>query len=370
MRRPTPWYYDSLPSYISRLTYHHQVFGGQDEKGNLLSEMWLLRSFNGFVDPPAQTWSGYGAGQFPTGINADGTDVKVSYMTQCAVSIAPPGTGKPDSNDPSNNSTEGPRPSNHQYDTAFSHKLLSTLSLLLFLPALLIWSIAPSSLGTSPLPFHRTLLAGLILLGLISYALGIVGIVLSFVTLKTTSLGSASKHVQTAHGVAGLVFAICLYGLSPFAYSAVTLRQRITTTRHEPSAGEEKPASEAASERPDIAASPLPSTPASVLDLSPPSSPRRRTQSWDAFNAVRPSSADCNASNESTPSATPRKGGFEVLNRPRPRKTSETWSSQPSPTFQSPGSARMPPSRALGEIDWLRRRRSLNAVVSRPYRST
>ena len=361
----------SVTSYVYHLTYRHQVFGGEDEKGNLLSEMWLLRSFNGFVDPPSQTWSGYGAGQFPTGINADGTDAKVSYLTQCAVSTAPPpGAGKPDGNAPSNDGTEGPQLSNHEYDTAFSHKLLSALSLLLFLPVLLIWSVAPSSLGINSSPFHRSLLAGLILLGVISYGLGIAGLAMSFITLKATSFGSASKHVQTTHGVAGLVFALCLYGLAPLGCSAVTLRQRIIGARatgHESSAGGEKLTSDVASERPDIVSSPLPSTPPSVLDLSPPSSPRRRTQSWDAFNAVRPGSGDWYASNESTPSATPRKGGFEVLNRPRLRKTSETWTSQPSATLHSPGSTRIPPSRALGEIDWLRRRRSLNAVVSQPY---
>lgn len=62
-------------------------------------------------------------------------------------------------------------------------------------------------------------------------------------------------------------------------------------------------------------------------------------------------------------SAPPRRG-FEVLNRPANRtlRPAETWSAAMHHTSQP-----MPSSRSLGEIDWLLRRRSLNAVGELDY---
>jgi hypothetical protein len=108
--------------------------------------------------------------------------------------------------------------------------------------------------------------------------------------------------------------------------------------------------------------------------------------SWDAFTALRPSKDESGLSAESSdggsaPPPTSYKG-FEVTNRPnRVRKMSEPWDSigrAHTITHTAPGSSQhtpqhqqqLPATRKLGEIDWLLRRRSLNAVGELDYAIT
>jgi hypothetical protein len=86
---------------------------------------------------------------------------------------------------------------------------------------------------------------------------------------------------------------------------------------------------------------------------TPPPSPRRRVSSWAGhalWQGTRTQEPRVSSDTESTTSITAQPRAFEVVNRPQRIRRSSTNTN-----------SRVP--RSLGELDWLERRRSLNAVV-------
>ena len=312
--------------------------------------MWLLRGYAGSVTSTNQTWTGFGNGQLQTGVNADGSGVRVTFMTECASLLSSSSTSN---STPSStpNSTVPTKPTPlplSLYNTSLFHKLLAPLSLVILFPILLFFRWINTAVIVELTPERRVLMAVFVILAFGAYGMGLAGLVLSFTTISNTLL-TQNLHLKTTHGIAGLSFSLVLYGLVPFLYLASALFG--PHPRTPPHAIEINEKSDALPLQSSLSPS--------VLNTSPPSSPRPRTVSWDAYNTLRPST-DEGLSCDSTPSATPQRG-FEVINRPnRSRKASGTW-----PTSDSfPGSSQpLPTTRALGEIDWLLRRRAVHAVV-------
>lgn len=314
--------------------------------------MWLLRGYAGSVTSTNQTWTGFGNGQLQTGVNADGSGVRVTFMTECASLLSSSSTSNSTPN------STGPTKWNpfpvSLYNTSFLHKLLAPLSLVIFFPILLFFRWINTAMKVELTPERRVFMATFVFLAFGAYGLGLAGLVLSFTTISNT-VSTQNLHLKTTHGVAGLSFFLVLYGLVPFLYLASALFGL------HPSVSDQSQSRTPNSIEINEKSNALPlqsSLSPSVHNTSPPSSPRPRTVSWDAYNTLRPST-DEGLSCDSTPSATPQRG-FEVVNRPnRSRKASGTW-----PTDSIPGSSQpLPTTRALGEIDWLLRRRAVHAVV-------
>jgi hypothetical protein len=320
--------------------------------------MWLLRGYAGSVTSTNQTWTGFGNGQLQTGVNADGSGVRVTFMSGCASLLSSSSMPNSTSNSTPNSTPNSTVPTKSTpiplslYNTSLLHKILAPLSLVILFPSLLFFRWINTAV-TESTP-ERVFMAVFVILAFGAYGVGIAGLVLSFTTISNTML-TQNLHLKTTHGIAGLSFSLVLYGLVPFLYLASALFDpRIS----DESQSRTTPNIIEINEKSD--ALPLQSSLSpSVHNTSPPSSPRPRTVSWDAYNTLR-QSTDEGLSCDSTPSATPQRG-FEVVNRPnRSRKASGTW-----PTSDSfPGSPQtLPTTRALGEIDWLLRRRAVHAVV-------
>ena len=334
-----------------------QIFGGQDANGTFLSEMWLLRGYAGSVSSTNQTWAGFGSGQLQTGVNADGSGVRVTFMTECASLLSSSSTSNSSANSPPN-STAPTKSTFSLYNTSLLHKVLAPLSLVILFPILLFFRWKNLAVKVELTPERRVYMAVSFILFFGAYGMGLAGLVLSFTTIDiSNTLLTQNIHLKTTHGIAGLSFFLVLYGLVPFLYLASALFGPHPSISDQ-SQSRTTPNSIDINEKSD--ALPLQSSLSpSVHNTSPPSSPRPRTVSWDAYNTLRPST-DEGLSCDSIPSATPQRG-FEVVNRPsRSRKASGTW-----PTSDSfPGSPQpLPTTRALGEIDWLLRRRAVHAVV-------
>ena len=320
--------------------------------------MWLLRGYAGSVTSTNQTWTGFGNGQLQTGVNADGSGVRVTFMSECASLLS----GSSMSNSTTNSTPNSTAPTKSTpiplslYNTSLLHKLLTPLSLVILFPILLFFRWINTAVKVESTPERRVFMAVFVILAFGAYGVGLAGLVLSFTTISNTLL-TQNLHLKTTHGIAGLSFYLLLYGLVPFLYLASALFGPDPSVSDQ-SQSRTTPNSIEINEKSD--ALPLQSSLSpSVHNTSPPSSPRPRTVSWDAYNTLR-QSTDEGLSCDSTPSATPQRG-FEVVNRlNRSRKASGTW-----PTSDSfPGSPQpLPTTRALGEIDWLLRRRAVHAVV-------
>ena len=320
--------------------------------------MWLLRGYAGSVTSTNQTWTGFGNGQLQTGVNADGSGVRVTFMSECASLLS----GSSMSNSTSNSTPNSTAPTKSTptplslYNTSLLHKLLTPLSLVILFPILLFFRWINTAVKVESTPERRVFMVVFVILAFGAYGVGLAGLVLSFTTISNTLL-TQNLHLKTTHGIAGLSFYLLLYGLVPFLYLASALFGPDPSVSDQ-SQSRTTPNSIEINEKSD--ALPLQSSLSpSVHNTSPPSSPRPRTVSWDAYNTLR-QSTDEGLSCDSTPSATPQRG-FEVVNRlNRSRKASGTW-----PTSDSfPGSPQpLPTTRALGEIDWLLRRRAVHAVV-------
>lgn len=329
------------------------MFGGQDSAGKLVSEVWLLRAYAGVVSASNATWSGYGNGQLGTGVNADGTGVRVRYMSQCASMISassPTSSGSV----PGPSGSYAPLSTIRSYNTSVVHKILAPVSLAIFQPVFLLFRLgSPSDNGIGPLIRHVS--SALLF---VPYALGIASVAISFITISTGPASLSSPHLKTGHGVAGLILFVWFYCLVPGLFILAmcfkrrgVIMDRVRNTKHK---AEKAASPDATSEKLDSA-----STPHSVHNISPPSSPRPRTNSWGPSNNLQ--DGGLSSDSESFGSAGPART-FEVVNRPRPRRTSEGWPISPGENALQPVS-----SRSLGEIDWLQRRRRLNAVASNEF---
>lgn len=340
------------------------VFGGQDENGTYLDEVWILRAYNGVITASNSSWGGP-TGQLATGLGANGAGVTIQYMAQCASQLmsapatsssAP--TGTPTVSTTSTNNLFEP------YDVSFVHKLAAPLSVALLLPAILLARLAlPPAEITRPTDRKSRFVYSASVIALPAYGLGIAGLVISFTSIRsTTKLSSSSPILQTGHGIAGLILVVALYIVVPFLYllsfrSARRRPQKEVVDRSEAAAS--RPNSVDMAEK--LASSPAPQQ--TQYPPSPPASPRARLHSWGGSSfwlGRRSREGRVSTDSESMHSAGPQRA-FEVVNRPaRIRRASSNGLAYPNIEIYQ----RVPVvPRSLGDVDWLDRRRSLNAVV-------
>ncbi|KAG6880048.1 hypothetical protein C0992_007365 [Termitomyces sp. T32_za158] len=349
------------------------VFGGQDSSGNLLSEMWLLRAYNGLVSPSQNSWSGFGDGHLQTGIDANGAGVSVKYMSQCASEIiqtpsttshstASASSSKvPSSTKPAGPSSSGPSssgPSSSGFNTSVVHKALSPVSLAILQAAFLLFRFS------FPLDYRGVYrvqaIYNLAVLLILAYGSGIAGLAIAFISISSQDPShEGSLHLRTGHGISGMIFFALLYVALPgllllYVYS---IQARVHESAHDPESEKEKPPRTLSPEllqNDDWPSSR--SAPQSIrLAPSSPSSPRHRTNSWGP-SSVMYHSRESRVSSDSDSIRSPSpKRGFEVVNRPlRIRRTSLLG----VPTADGA-------QERLREMNWLQRRRSLNTVVRR-----
>ncbi|KAF9055244.1 hypothetical protein BDZ89DRAFT_1055837 [Hymenopellis radicata] len=351
------------------------VFGGQDDNGDYLSEVWILRAYNGSVTSSSSQWSGYGTGDLETGVDASGVHVSVQILSECAKALSSSATSTTSSQSPTSSTGspgDGTAPSVPLYDTSFYHKLFAPLSLAALLPGLILFRLfSPvySNVPRTESAFRWIYLSGLIVL--ISYGMGVAALALSFAT--TTLNNSVSKRstsdsvLKTGHGKVGLAFFIGLYAVVP------TLLLLLTCSRHRgDSVSRECESQKRSTELTEKLGSPAEGSSRDpiVADYQEPSrstTPRMRTPSFGtSVGMMRPSGEDPLVSDsESLNSGGPQRT-FEVMSRP-PRHQKNSGSSHwLSPTPIEPQQAQ----RTLAEIDWLQRRRSLNAVDELDYAIT
>ncbi|KAF8450702.1 hypothetical protein L210DRAFT_3521072 [Boletus edulis BED1] len=349
------------------------VFGGQDENGTYLNEVWILRAYNGVVTASNSSWGGPN-GQLETGINANGAGVTIQYMTQCASQLkSVPTTTSPSSTSIATSTsmaTSTATPKSFLYDVSFVHKLTAPLSMALLLPAILLARLAPAKVmrptgGKGPLVYLAWVIA------ILAYGLGLTGLVTSFtfgrpmvVVRKRSASGSILK---TGHGIAGLILAIALYGVVPSLYFLLFFRSAPRRPQKEVIDRSEAAASRANSvdTAEKLASSATPQQ--TQYPPSPPASPRTRLHSWGGSSfwlGRRSREGRVSTDSESMHSAGPQRA-FEVVNRPaRIRRASINGLAYPNIEIYQ----RVPVvPRSLGDVDWLDRRRSLNAVNELDY---
>ncbi|KAL4075874.1 hypothetical protein V8B97DRAFT_1925759 [Scleroderma yunnanense] len=331
------------------------VFGGEDENGNYLNEVWILRAYNGSLSSSNASW-GAPTGSLQTGINANGAGVTVQYLTQCAVSLMTPTSTTAT---PTPTSTTTINQSFQLYDVSFSHKLFAPLSVVLILPAALLVRLAlPSSQSQAPVERNTLFLYLAVFFALVAYGLGLGGLVTSFVTISSRSSvakrSASSSMLRTAHGVAGLILSIGLYAVLPLLCLLVFWTP---CTRHRK---EVTGNAEAAASRPNSVdtAEKLASVQQTQRPPSSPASPRARLHSWGGSSfwlGGRSTPGRTSSDSGSMHSAGPQRA-FEVLNRPsRTRRISTNGVVHSNiDAYQ-----RVPATpRSLGDQEWLDRRRS------------
>ncbi|KDQ64488.1 hypothetical protein JAAARDRAFT_166786 [Jaapia argillacea MUCL 33604] len=361
------------------------IFGGRDASGNYLSDIWLLRAYNGSITQSNGTWSGFGGGNLQTGVDANGQGVTVQYMTRCAVALTTSSSSPTSSSHPGATQTGSTYyPPTQQFDTSFTHKLLAPLSIGVIFAAVLLYRVSLPSTSANQasrrhgIPFYVSIAAGLA-----AYGMGLVGLVFSFTSIKSLATmskraASPSQHLQTAHGRAGLALFIGLYGVIPILALFSVLRnsrgrrgainsvdraqERVRTDSDETG---EKLVQTTQTEPPN-------SPPPSSAGPSPPASPRPRLHSWGGaslFPGLRASQMERKSSDsalESVSTTGPQKA-FEVVNRPT-RVRHPSGHSLAAFTSESGHYQRVPVTpRSLGDLSWLDRRRSVNVVGELDY---
>ncbi|KAF9075845.1 hypothetical protein BDP27DRAFT_1314598 [Rhodocollybia butyracea] len=343
------------------------VFGGRDASGRYLNELWVLRSYNGAITS-GQQWSGFGDGKLETGVSASGTGVTVQINKTCtsAISVAPgsstgghPGSPTSPPSGGANSSVSG------LFNTSVIHKILAPLSLALLLSSVVLGRLYSPFFNHHAFTLRSVVLCALALL--VCFGLGVAGLVSAFTSISSTASlnrrsSSTSLHLQTSHGRAALAFFVALYALLPLLW--LLSRHVNHPSRPRPTFEGELPPSEPQTASVDTGeklrvAHNRSRTPSRL-------SSRARTHSWGASILWRPStdprvSSDSDSSSSggvqsptvtSAPTEPPR--SFEVVNRPpRIRQAHERTAIGP-----------------LRDIDWLQRRRSVNAVGELDYAMT
>ena len=341
------------------------VFGGQDESGEYLTEVWILRAYNGSISSSNGSW-GAPTGALSTGISANGSSVTVQYMTQCAVQLMSATSTSTSSSSPSASSSN--QSSSYQaYSVSFSHKLLAPLSVAIILPSILLLRLA-----LPPVQIHRatnrnvTLFYLSAVVALAAYGAGVGGLVSSFTSINsnmvTVKRSISRPYLQTAHGIAGLTLFIALYVIVPFLFLLFLCCLRARSPKE---VTELPPAITSRANSTDTAEK-LAAYSAAQHSQYPPSShsPRTRLYSWGGSSfwlSRRSREGRASTDSESMHSSGPQRA-FEVVNRPARTRRSSTNGLAYSNTdvYQ-----RVPVApRSLGDVDWLDRRRSPNAVVS------
>ncbi|KAL0949966.1 hypothetical protein HGRIS_009986 [Hohenbuehelia grisea] len=397
---PTPREGASAVSFSSALVGSNRnsfsdtiVFGGRDSDGNYLSEVWLLRAYSGEVSSSSDKWSGFGNGQLQTGPNANGAGVSVTYLTHCASAIASPRPPSSSSSTPTGSAPPSPTDSSapsqptaatfFPFDTSILHKLLAPLSLVIFQPAFILLRLAAPTFNPNTNPERHiawTYLA--IVVTIIAYAVGVAGLASSFTSISPVSMLSARSTdlltLKTGHGQAGLAFFIGLYGLVPVLLAISFFLDQSRASSDDKSDKSTKTNLTGAEKAPSTQTEPMFSRPQSELNVSPPSSPRQRVNSWGpssmwqrsheaqkSHEGHRSHEGRLSEDSESLSSVGPQRT-FEVLNRPARTRRGQlsAWHSAESTAAMSHQTGTLP---RLGDVDWLQRRRSLNAVDELDY---
>ncbi|KAJ7068262.1 hypothetical protein C8F01DRAFT_978175 [Mycena amicta] len=319
------------------------VFGGEDETGTYLSEIWLLRAYNAVVTEAQPEWSGSSAGKLETGINASGKGVTNRFITSCASSLAPsspPISSKSNSTTSSDNSTTS-SPTPARLDTSILHKSFAPVSVALLLPSFLVYrhsSPSFSNLGDPPL--SRSMRSLSVVLAALGYVLGIAALAIAFTTATST------RPLSTTHGRAGLALFVCLYGLVPLMGITASMRRVRPSPAEEPDS--RKHADSDVSEKDPLRPSTQSPSPAASARHTPQTNWRKSREDSMSFDSRSVETGTWLP----TPTPAPKRT-FEVLNRPaRTRRAS--GNRQPSADISH--------SQGLGDADWLNRRRSLTMV--------
>ncbi|KAG6850041.1 hypothetical protein H0H93_002050 [Arthromyces matolae] len=343
------------------------IFGGQDASGKVLSEMWLLRAYNGLITPTQTTWSGFGDGRLQTGVNASGAGVSVKYMTQCASEIilsASSTTNPTASPTTSNFPSASSSPFSSTFRTSAAHKALSPVSLAIFQSAFIVFRSASSRPNDMVLNVQAIYSSAVLLL--LAYGSGIAGLIIAFLSTSSTegSTPRSSFHLRTSHGIAGLILFTLLYIMLPLVLILYRYLSRgpATVSRSENekhdstwTSSPESPEPLQTYDRP-----PSRSAPQSLrLDASSLSSPRHRANSWDPSSTIQRSRESRMSSDSDSVHSPSPKRGFEVVNRPQRIRRTSMLAGPPADSQDR-----------LRDIDWLQRRRSLNAVGELDYALT
>lgn len=336
------------------------VFGGQDESGEYLREVWILRAYNGSISSSDGSW-GAPAGALATGINANGANVTIQYMTRCAVQLMSPNSTSPSSPSASSNLR-----SYQSYDVSVSHKLLAPISVAIFLPAILLLRLALPPVQTNG-PKNRNIALFYLsaVVALAAYGAGVGGLISSFTSISSTVVtvkrSTSRTNLQTAHGIAGLALFVALYVMLPFLY----LLSPCCSRSQPPKEDTEHPAAiTSRANSTDTAEKLAAYSAAQHSQYPPPHSPRTRLYSWGGSSfwlSRRSREGRASTDSESMHSSGPQRA-FEVVNRPaRIHRSSTNGLAYPNADVYQ----RVPVvPRSLGDMDWLDRRRSPNAVVS------
>jgi hypothetical protein len=357
----------------SRTSYSDTiVFGGQDDSGKYLSDLWVLRAYRGSVTGSGQQWSGFGDGKLQTGVDANGAGVTLQYIDSCATAIGSPATGTGGSplGGPSQSSTS--KPSNdlsHPFDTSITHKSLAPISIALLLPTIIFYRLSLPPTSGPPLQRSFSLQCTSALMLIVAYGAGLAGLVSSFTSISTSgsatpSGGSVSSNtaLKTTHGQAGLGLFIALYGLIPLLFLAYVLRWRMSSSpgqivgkiRAERSRAD----SSDTAEKLNSYRTATDTGQQAVQQSPPPTSSPGNTPSRRQFGLWFRSKDGRTSSDSASESESPAPRSFEVVNRPgRTRHPSAGG----TPTFHE--HARRSTPRNLSDLSWLERRRSVNAVV-------
>ncbi|EIW76099.1 hypothetical protein CONPUDRAFT_130456 [Coniophora puteana RWD-64-598 SS2] len=335
------------------------VFGGETETGEYLSEVWVLRAYNASISQTNASW-GAPDGDLQTGVNANGAGVTVQYMNQCAVSLMPSTTS------PNPASSPGASGQTDTYDVSVTHKVLAPVSIALLFPAILVGRLAlPSGQNGQSARRNTILVYSSVLILASAYGIGVIGLIFSFTSISSLMnvmkrSVSSNLTLQTAHGIAGLVLFIALYGFVPVLYlvSLYSSPRAVPEVKVDDYNNDPSGSRGTSTEHHEKLASPSnPSTPPQYPPT--PTSPRARLHSWGgtSFWQGRTSHEGRRSVESEAPgsSSTPHKG-FEVVNRPaRTRRASTNGFSD---AYQ-----RVPVlPRSIGEVNWHDGRRSLNAV--------
>ena len=353
------------------------IFGGQDDSGTYLSDIWVLRAYDASVTQSGQQWSGFGNGNLQTGVNANGAGVSVQYISTCATALASAQTSSPTGSGSGHGSPTASPPSSssssdlsNPFDTSITHKSLAPISLALLFPTLILYRLSLPSTSSTSLQLSIFLRRASVSSLTVAYGAGVAGLVSSFLSITASSNGSLSmratssnKVLKTTHGQAGLALFIALYGLVPLFFAAYYLRRRLSASprdivgkiRAERSRADSSDTAEKLNSYRNPADSSQqgivrPPAPASSAGYTPS---RKRLGFWFQSREGRMSSESATESESPVPNT------FEVVNRPaRTRHPSAGG----APSFYEPAYRTTTP-RNLSNLSWLERRRSVNAMV-------
>ncbi|THH32730.1 hypothetical protein EUX98_g1480 [Antrodiella citrinella] len=161
------------------------VFGGEDESGNYLADVWVLRAYN----PSANS-----NGALQGGVNASGAGVSIQKLSTCATAVAQPtasgssssaSSGSSSTSAPGPSDTNSPKPPSNAaqslFDTSVTHKALAPVSIALLLPAILAFRLSSPSALSPVTPDHRMALFYLsVLTSLVAFGVGVGGLASAF----------------------------------------------------------------------------------------------------------------------------------------------------------------------------------------------